>query len=363
MSLAIDNIRFRKRVEVTAPDVPSTMAVDVMPTPVITYLNRLTEEKGYSAATVIAYRHDLTQFEAFLTTQRNHSLGRPQDVGRTDIRGFLVEMHRQGIKKSSIARKLSVLRGFFNYCRRQGLSITNPAALTANPKQDKPRSRCLNVDQAFAMVNPATVITAQHHDVIKGLADTTRHEALRYRDLALTELLYGSGLRISEALGLDISDCHPNSDTLKVMGKGAKERLVPLTDTARRAIEAWLAVRVVLVGNDIAGSKEQALFLGARGRRLDRRVANRNLSRIAVAAGIPGHLSAHILRHSFATHLLESGADLRSVQELLGHSRLTTTQRYTQLELNHIIIAYDRSHPRSRTLPYNVPAPVTEALS
>ena len=162
------------------------------------------------------------------------------------------------------------------------------------------------------------------------------------RDLALAELLYGSGLRISEALGLDIDDVQLSSRVLRVMGKGSRQRLAPLSDTSCDSLKSWLDERPLMAQPD-----EPALFVGARGSRLNRREAARIVERLCRRAGLDFTVSPHSLRHSFATHLLTAGADLRSVQELLGHSRLTTTQRYTQVSLEHLMEAYDKAHPKA----------------
>lgn len=174
------------------------------------------------------------------------------------------------------------------------------------------------------------------------VAGSPQEEAVRRRDLALAELLYGSGLRVSEAMGLDVLDADIRAGVVRVMGKGAKERMSPLSDTSIDALAAWLDVRHLL-----APDTERALFVGARGGRLDRRQATRIIEALCLRAGLPQAVSPHGLRHSFATHLLEAGADLRSVQELLGHARLATTQRYTHLTLAHLVEVYDKAHPRA----------------
>ena len=266
------------------------------------FLTWLAFQKGASPATVAAYGRDLVDFEHYLGGE-GASLAAPDGVTKRHIQGFSAFLFRQGDARSTRARKLSALRSL------------------------------LNVDQAFEL-----------------LADTppsspaTADDAIRVRDRALLELLYGSGLRISEALNLDVDDYAPGDRALMVMGKGDKQRLSPLSDTCRSALNAWLTARPMLTGKD-----ERALFVGRRGARLNRRQAARVVETAAKLAGIQQHLSPHDLRHSYATHLLENGADLRSVQELLGHSRISTTQRYTHLNLDALTKVYDAAHPLAGT--------------
>jgi integrase/recombinase XerC len=225
-----------------------------------------------------------------------------------------------------MGRKLSSLRADFKYLIRHNILKKNPAAGIQNPKQEKRQPQLLNVDQAIAMMEAA--ITP---------------DPVGLRDIALGELLYGSGLRISEAIALNLNDL--DSDVIRVTGKGSKERLVPLSDASIKRLRRYLEQRQALLqGNYV----EQALFVGVRaGKRLNRRQAHRIIANLADLAGLPSNVHPHMLRHSFATHLLEAGADLRSVQELLGHENLTTTQRYTHLDMQRLMQVYDRSHPRA----------------
>ncbi len=291
------------------------------------WLDHLGAEKGYSPATLAAYGRDLAQFAAHLA-ERDLSLDRPGEIGKDHVRGFLAGLHRAGTQKSSMSRKLSSLRSFFAFLRRVGAVDASPLSGMSNPKQDRRHPKALNVDQALALLE------TQLPPDPEGL-----------RDLALAELLYGAGLRISEALSLDVTDFDPSIGLLRVMGKGGKERLAPLGGKAMQRLALWLRQRAALASE----AREQALFLGLRGRRLDRREAQRIVQKLAALSGLPQRISPHTLRHSFATHMLEAGADLRTVQELLGHARLTTTQRYTHLNLQHLMQAYDKAHPRART--------------
>lgn len=302
----------------------------VLPEPAAGFLATLAVQKGYSPATLAAYGEDLHQFETYLRAH-GQSLAAPQDVTREQVRGFLAELHRCRTAKTSMGRKLSTLRGLFRYLRRKKTVIGDPMAGVSNPKPEKRTPRALNVDQAIALVTPHP---GAHS------ADGTKEAC---RDLALAELLYGSGLRVSEAVGLDLDDIDLAQGIVRVYGKGSKERIDPLSDASRERMREYLQRR----SEFCPALTERALFLGSRGARLNRRQAARIIDTLAKEAGLPQHAHPHMLRHSFATHLLESGADLRSVQELLGHARLTTTQRYTHLELARLMQVYDQAHPRA----------------
>lgn len=294
--------------------------------PVKAFIAHLDIEKGYSMATTMAYARDLAQFETYLNT-RAHSLDRVREIEKKQVQGFLSWLHGQGVKKSSMSRKLSTLRTFFRFCLKKHRVEKSPLAGISNPKAEKRHPRVLNVDQALAL-----------------LESKLPPEPMHLRDMALAELLYGSGLRISEALGLTLEDIARKQGIIRVIGKGNKERIVPLTPIGRERINRYLDQR----GAFLSGPDVTFLFLGLHGKRLQRREAQRVLERLSVAAQLPRAISPHVLRHSYATHMLEAGADLRSVQELLGHKRLSTTQRYTHLTMGRIMDVYDRAHPRSR---------------
>ena len=313
-----------------APPSPAPPTAPLTPAGVDEFLTALAAVKGYSPATIAAYEDDLAQFEAYLAG-RGLTLAAPEAITRDHVRGFLAELHRRRAAKSSMGRKLSTLRGFFKYQLQKKRVPADPTAGVKNPKAERRGPRALNADEAVALVTPPPAAPA---------ADGS---AAACRDLALAELLYGSGLRISEALGLDLDDLDLSQGIARVMGKGSKERLAPLSDASRERLRDYLRRR----GELGPGPMELALFLGNRGGRLDRRQAARIVDALAKGAGLARHAHPHMLRHSFATHLLESGADLRSVQELLGHARLTTTTRYTSLDLARIVGIYDKAHPRS----------------
>ncbi|WP_028573769.1 tyrosine recombinase XerC [Desulfonatronovibrio hydrogenovorans] len=289
------------------------------------FLAYLDIEKGYSRATLAAYGRDLNQFEVFLQ-KREKSCARPGDIGRPDIHAFLVELHKDSLSKSSMSRKLSSLRSFFGFLRKNRRITADPCQGVKNPRLERAQPRFLNVDQALNLMEAS-------------LEPSPRS----LRDQALAELLYGSGLRVSEAVSLNLDDVDTGQLVARVMGKGGKERLVPLTRAASQRIKEYILQRKAFKPDP----REQALFLGLRGKRLNRREAARIIHKLAGIAALPQGVNPHALRHSFASHLLQGGADLRSVQELLGHSRISTTQRYTHLNLEEVTRVYDRAHPRA----------------
>jgi integrase/recombinase XerC len=293
------------------------------PDSVALFLLYLDAQRGYSPATVAAYGTDLEGVHLFLEG-RGKGLHDPASVTKNDVTAYLADLHRRRLAKSSVCRKLSALRAFYRFLRQRRLVSEDPCASLSNPKLSKVHPRVLNVDQAVHLVET---------DV------TPDPEGLR--DLALLELLYGSGLRISEALGLDFGQVDLDQRLVRVLGKGGKERIVPLTGVAAERLERYLEQR----GAFEPDPREQAIFLGRRGGRLTRRQADRIVKARAAGSGVEASVSPHTLRHSFATHMLQAGADLRSVQELLGHSRISTTQRYTHLDLAQIMRVYDAAHP------------------
>jgi integrase/recombinase XerC len=293
------------------------------------FLAYLEIERGYSLATVRAYAADLDQFEEFLC-RRARSLKAFETISRDDATAFLAELHRLRLKKSSMSRKLSSLRSLFTYLLKNQLLHKSPLTGLRNPRQEHRQPRALNVDQAVAVMEGQALPGAQ------GL-----------RDLALAEVLYGSGLRVSEALTLSVDDVRTDRGFVRVRGKGNKERLAPLSEAAKERLVEYLRVRHELSPTLGPGAEREALFLGARGGPLNRREAQRIIARLAAGAGIGQDVHPHTLRHSFATHLLQAGADLRSVQEMLGHSRLSTTERYTHLDLRRIMEVYDKAHPHA----------------
>lgn len=302
------------------------MIADQSVSPLNLFLRWMASQKCFSADSLKAYAGDLGQLAEFLR-ERNLDLNQPVVITAGDLEAWVASLFRMGYAKSSMARKLAAARGFFRFLYRRGKIVVNPAQDLHDPKQETRYPRVLNIDETFRLLD---------------CEPQAQSSALAARDLALVELLYGSGLRISEALALNVGDAGPDQRCMRILGKGARERLCPLSDTCIDALARWLSVRPL-----VADSDETALFVGSRGKRLNRRQANRIINDLCIAAGLQAPVSPHALRHSFATHLLGSGADLRSVQELLGHKRLATTQRYTHLSLERIIAIYDKAHPRS----------------
>jgi len=280
---------------------------------------------GASPHTRAAYGRDLAHFARYW---QEHASRYGDGVDTHAVRGFVAWLHRQGHNGRSIARALSALRGLFRHEIRHGRLRENPVADVRAPKSPKRLPRTLDVDQAHRLL------------------DERPEEPLLVRDLAMWELAYSCGLRVSELVGVDVDTLAPGAGELRVLGKGRKERIVPVGGKAIDAIERWLPLRA-----SIAASDERALFVGRRGRRIAVREVQTRLKAWAVRQGLDVPLHPHMLRHSFATHLLESSGDLRAVQELLGHSDIRTTQVYTHLDFQHLARVYDAAHPRARKKP------------
>lgn len=284
----------------------------------------LAVERNLSAHTRRAYSQDLEEFRVFLEQDSSPSAAiRVTDVDTLLLRRYLAYLHRKN-SRSTIARKLSALRSFFAYLVRQGVLTTNPGELISTPRQKKYLPKTLTVDEVFAFIER------------QGGSET-----LVCRDRAILEVFYSCGLRVGELTGLDIGSIDLEQGLVRVLGKGGKERLVPLGQKARAALVRYLDVRST-------GQDEEALFLNYRGGRLSARSIERNFKKLLLQAGLVKDATPHSLRHSFATHLLDGGADLRAIQELLGHASLSTTQKYTQVSLDRLMEVYDKAHPRGR---------------
>ncbi len=282
------------------------------------FLQHLRSEKNVSPHTERSYRSDLEQFAAFLGNQD------PAGITHQDLRRYLAHLISRRTSKASLARKLSSLRSFFKFLYRRGLVTNDPARLVATPKQERRLPVVLTVDDTLRLLEaPAT-------DAPDPL-----------RDRAVLETLYSTGIRASELVGIDRQDIDHSERLLRVRGKGRKERIVPVGQTAIDAIDRYCAAKKSAAG-------EQAVFTGPSGKRLTARSVQRILEKYRKILGLSQKASPHALRHSYATHLLESGADLRSIQELLGHASLSTTQKYTHLNLDSLMETYDRAHPRAR---------------
>jgi len=286
------------------------------------FRRHLERERNASPHTVRAYLDDLGQFTAHLRAELDRE-PRPRDVDHLLIRGFLARLHRQGLKKSSAARKLATLRTFFRYLCRQGILSSNPARPILSPRLER--------------LIPAHLEEAQ----VARLVEVEGEGAAAIRARALLELLYATGIRCSELVGLDLPEVDFEARFVRVLGKGRKERVVPFGEPARRALGDYLPVR------SRARPRTDALFVNARGGRLTDRSVRLIVERRVRQLALSQRVSPHGLRHSFATHLLERGADLRAIQELLGHARLSTTQRYTHVDARHILEIYRKTHPRA----------------
>lgn len=287
------------------------------------YCAYLETERNASPKTVENYRRDLTLFTAFLAG-RGYAAAGPAAVTSAHVRSFVASLHGQE-SRATTARRLSAVRGFFRHLRRAGVVAANPAELLPTPQREKRLPRFMEVDQARLFLE--TIDGADWQSV---------------QERALFELIYSAGLRISEALGLDVDDVDRKQRLVRVLGKGSKERVVPFGEPALAALERWLGERAK---RQIA--EAAALFVGIRGKRLGARQAQAAMQRRMRAAGLRLGVTPHGLRHSFATHLLNGGADLRSIQELLGHESLGTTQKYTHVNLQQLLDVYDKAHPKA----------------
>jgi integrase/recombinase XerC len=307
----------------------------------ITLARALDEFEGYiadarrlSERTVLAYRSDLDRFATFWERDFGEGSAATTPLSRVDtlaVRSYLASLHRSRLASRSLARHLSTLRSFFRWACREGHVEKNPARALPSPRLPRTLPR--------AMTQPDT----------ERLLEADDEGSFPERDRALFELLYATGLRVSEAAGLDLEDVDFSSRLLRVLGKGNRERIAPFGEEAGGALSSYLPVREERrrVGREAAADDGEPLFVNARGGRLTTRSMARLLKQRLRAAGLPAEISPHALRHSFATHLLEAGADLRAIQELLGHASLSTTQKYTHLDAARLREVYRRSHPKA----------------
>ncbi len=302
----------------------------------------LASERRGSAHTSRAYLKDLAQYAAYLAEK-----GVPLvPSSPSAVRGFLARASA-GCGAVSLGRKLSALRSFYRFLVREGLSPSNPARAVASPRLPKKLPQVLAEDEVAALVEAPG--RAVHEGVGPAAASGGRAPALLLRDRAFLELLYGSGLRVSELTSLDLGDVDLGQGLVRVLGKRRNERVVPIGSQGRQALRRWLDEgRPALAAGPACARAPRALFLNHRGGRLTARSVARRLDRAVIASGLPRHVHPHVLRHCFATHLLGNGADLRAIQEMLGHASLSTTQRYTHLDWKRLAEVYDRAHPRAR---------------
>jgi len=307
------------------------------------WLAALRHIKRVSPHTERAYEGDLALLRAFLVDKAPRAL---DDLGRIDLytlRGFLAARHGHDAATST-GRRLSAIRSFMTFCRKAGVIEASPADLIDAPKRGKLLPRSVSVDEAFALcAQPSKTPAATADDAGD---DVKGRDAMALRDTAVIELLYGAGLRISELVGLDLGDVDVAGRSVRVLGKGSKQRIVPFHDVCAAALQTWLDDGRPKVSTSSSGT---AMFLGLRGKRVIDSELRRRLARHGVEAGARARVHPHKLRHSFATHLLEGGADLRGIQELLGHASLSTTQRYTHVDVARLAKVYDQAHPRART--------------
>ncbi|OCC15859.1 Tyrosine recombinase XerC [Dissulfuribacter thermophilus] len=294
------------------------------------FKNYLESEKNYSRHTVLAYIRDVRSFlESALEEDKDFD---SIDPGK--VRTWLFKQAQKGIKTVTISRKLSSLKSFYTFLIREGITSNNPAHPFKLPKHRVTLPEYLNVDDVFCLI-----------EAVQG------DDVLSLRDRAIIELLYSSGLRVSELTGLNLDDCSLDLQVLRIRGKGKKERIVPFGQKAKEAIQTYLEKRHELLNKATNDSEDnEALFLNRFGKRLTQRSIQRLIKRLRIKSGVSSNCTPHTLRHSMASHLLEAGADLRAIQEMLGHESLQTTQRYTHLEISTLAKIYDKAHPRANSL-------------
>ncbi len=290
------------------------------------FLSWLTVEKGYSSHTSDNYQRDIIEFIAFVGAKEF------TDLDAKDIRAWVYHLNGKN-KANSVARKISALRTFFRYLLRQGVLVGDPTASVSMPKLGKHIPVFLSVDEVFSLLEEPGV-----------------QDQFKFRDTAILELLYSTGMRVAEIVNLNLEQVDFGAGMVRVIGKGKKERLIPVGSQALDAVSLYLESRTLLLAKRREQGKkvdEKSLFLNNRGGRLTTRSVERMVQAYAIRAGITAPVTPHALRHSFATHLLEMGADLRVVQELLGHASLSTTQKYTHLTVDHLMAVYDKAHPKA----------------
>ena len=302
------------------------------------YIRHLETERRLSPHTLTAYRRDLLSLIRF--TRRNAIL--LEEMDSHGVRRFAAECHRRGLSPRSVARRLSAVRCFFAFLLRWKVVRSNPAVDVQAPKPARRLPATLDADQMAGLLTPRSDV-ASGEDRVRGNDEAASDDPLTIRDRAMLELFYSSGLRLSELAGLDLCDLDAADRTVRVTGKGSKTRVVPVGAPALAALQAWIAVRGAMAKN-----AERALFISRRGSRIAPRTVQERVKLWARRQGAPVGVHPHMLRHSFASHMLESSGDLRAVQELLGHASISTTQIYTHLDFQHLAQIYDRAHPRAR---------------
>ena len=285
-------------------------------------------ERNLSHHTRKSYLSDLRQFREFLVESR---VDRPRDVDQVLIRAFLASLYRGKIKKTTISRKVASLRAFFKFLLREGVIRYNPAQMVQAPKADKYLPSFLSIDEVFSLLR------VKFEPGVSGL-----------RDRAIIEFLYSVGVRVGELTGLNVTNVDFSNGLARVRGKGKKERIVPIGGPALSALREYIEGRSETGKNEIEAYDESPLFLNRVGSRLTPRSVRRIIDKYITLSGVGKKISPHALRHTFATHLMDAGADLRVIQELLGHESLSTTQKYTSVSVTRLMEVYDKSHPRAR---------------
>lgn len=281
------------------------------------FLRHLELERGSSQHTLRAYKKDLEEFQGYADKEA-------ADIEMIDVRGFVALQIKSGLSKTTAGRRLAAVRSFLKFLTREGYLKSNPAKLVTTPRAEQHLPTFLSVDDVFALIEKPDTM---------GFINS--------RDRAILELLYSSGLRVAEAAGLNLEDVNTKEGLVKVRGKGKKERIVPLGSKAVEAIKIYMVEKILLK------KKNKALFLNKSGTPLSDRGIRRIVVKYARLIGVKGQIGPHTLRHTFASHLLQAGADLRVIQELLGHSSLSTTQKYTHIDIAHLMDVYDKAHPLS----------------
>jgi integrase/recombinase XerC len=310
------------------------------------FLTYLRAVRNASPHTIRSYDHDLGQFLAFLTPPGT-AMPSPEAVTHLMIREFVAHLHDLRLEKSSIARKLAAIRSFFKFAVREGLLVRNPARMVATPKLPKRVPAVLSAEDLNAFLDSVEAPPASSSGRRKNASLGGDARPMIRRDRAILELLYASGLRVSELTGLDLGDVDRKELMLRVRGKGNKERIIPYGGKAEQALEAYEPLRQDMLRKAGAHGEQRAVFLNHLGTRLTQRSVARIVKKYARLASVNWDLHPHSLRHAFATHLLADGADLRAIQELLGHSSLSTTQRYTHATIRELLEVFDKAHPRA----------------
>ena len=285
---------------------------------------RSLRERNASLHTIKAYSGDLDNFAAYVGPREW------RNIDHVTIRGFLSHLYEKGLGKTSVARSLAAVRSLYRWLAQEGVVEQNPAALVSTPKLPKKLPRVPTIEEMNSVLDGKMPEVA----------------AFPERDRVLFELLYGCGIRNSELVGINLDDIRLSAEAILIRGKGKKERYVPFGDAVKAALSEYLPARQQVLG--ATRKSTNALLINQRGGRLTTRSVGRIINKIAVAKGLSPDVHPHTLRHAFGTHLLEEGADLRAIQEMLGHERLSTTQRYTQLSMKHVLEVYDQTHPRAK---------------